>query len=371
VSRYDVLLIGRNPVAAVLAHRLAEAGRSVALINDGMVSSTTAIVRWLTLRDLGIDAHAAASDWPAVARFIERWLLEDGSIDVVYRSDRLADRANRFLVTDSTQLTEMILIGSAPVDSGAADPVEFLWRRGRVTGARFADGSEVEARLTIVTSGNRLLLGATDRSLPDSVAPPFLEQIEITWAIPTGGNVERTRLAGGPLAAVGASATVVRLPDRIVLSLIAPAVELVREAIAVTDVLGNLLTHSALSYLPPVTAATSASVLLMALPPRVDLDQYGTGFAVLGAMEGLSDPGSFDREISVANQIAAGLTPAATERFGDVSLFGAVAGAVADLPWSRRDPRVPLRQADADWVLDDPDLLGRALARMARPSTFD
>ena len=371
MTRYDALLIGRTPVAAILARRLAAAGRSIAVIGDGLAHSFTGLIRWLTLRDLGIGDHAVIHGWPVVDSFVERLLLEDGSLDAIYRSERLADQASRFLATDSVRLTGLVIDEAAAVDSGTAVPVSFLWDRGRVTGARFADGSEIEARLTIVTSDNRLILGATDSSLPVTIAPPFFEQIEIGWMRDSDGSAQRTHLAGGPLAAAGASAILMTSPGRAVLSLIAPAEELVREGIVVTDVIGGLLRHAALGDLPPLDSATSARIRFLTLPAKVALDRYGAGYAVLGAMAGLSEPGSFDREITLASEIASRLVAADVEKLGEVALFGAIAGEVGDLSCAKRDLGSQASQANADWILSHPDLLGPALARLARNTSSD
>jgi hypothetical protein len=240
-----------------------------------------------------------------------------------------------------------------------------------VTGARFTDGSEIEARLTVITSGNRLVLGATQPARSETIAAPLFEQIEIAWPSTSGDRVERTRFTGGPLAEVGASASLLTLPSRIVLSLLAPADELVREAVVVTDVLSWLLAHSALANLPPLASASSAYFRLLTLPSKVNLERNGAGYAVLGAMEGMADCNSFDREIRLASALADELVTADVERFGDVSLFGAVAGGVSISPMVKRDHGVTPCQVSADWVLDDPDQLGRTLARLARPATVE
>jgi hypothetical protein len=240
-----------------------------------------------------------------------------------------------------------------------------------VTGARFTDGSEIEARLTVITSGNRLVLGATQHARSETIAAPLFEQIEIAWLSTSGDRVERTRFTGGPLAEVGASASLLTLPSRIVLSLLAPADELVREAVVVTDVLSWLLAHSALANLPPLASASSAYFRLLTLPSKVNLERNGAGYAVLGAMEGMADCNSFDREIRLASALADELVTADVERFGDVSLFGAVAGGVSNSPMVKRDHGVTPCQVCADWVLDDPDQLGRTLATLARPATVE
>lgn len=334
--RYDVLLIGRTPSAAVLARLLAAADRSVALIDDGSAPSLDGSIRWLMLRDLGLVDQPVVDSWPHIAVYRDRELLEDGFIDMVYRLDRFGDLASRRLITESNELVAALVADSASIDHGVATPHRFLRQRGRVAGVRFADGGEIGARLTIVTSGNRRLLGAKDKSLPDEITPPLFEQLDIVWQAGAGAACELTHLTGGPLAEVEGSAVLQSASGRTALSVVVSAAALVREAVVVSDVLDRLLCHDALVELPPLATAVSATVRLLTRPERVDVDQYGPGLAVLGPIQCFSDPSSFDREVRLSHLLAVALARAPSERYGSVSLLGAIAATLRTSEWARR-----------------------------------
>lgn len=371
MKQYDVLLIGRTPASAILARNLAGAGRSIALIDDGMIPGFTGSIRWLTLRDLGLADRPEVEAWPCIRVFRERALLEDGVRDTVYHSDKFQDLAHRTLVTQAGELFGAIIAYSVAVDLGSATPSRFLRVRGRVVGVGFADGSEISARLTIVTSGNRTLLGARERTLPDEIAPPFYEQLDIAWPGRPDTSCEQVTVTGGPLTDVEATAILHLAPGRTALSLVVSAAQLVREAVVVSDVLDRLLRRSAMEVLPPLAEASSAALRLLTLPERVDVDRYGPGSMVLGAMQGISDPARFDREVRLSQLLADELAMAPVERYGSASLHCAIAASLKASDWTRREPRPRWNPRNADDSPLDIGRLDRTLARSARvlPST--
>ena len=329
-----------------------------------MAPSWTGSIRWLTLRDLGLGEKPELIRWPAIQAFRERELLEDGVLETVYRSDSFGDLAHRQFVTRSDQVADLVLAGVTSVDQGSAIPSGYLRQRGRVTGVRFADDSEITARLTIVTSGNRSLVSARDRSFPGEKAPPLLQRTEIIWLAESDAGCARTTVTGDGLDHVGAVATTFRSLDRLALSMVVSTKALIREAVVVTDIIGSFLNHPAHADLPDLETAASATSGLLTLPERVNLDQFGAGYLVLGKLEGLSDSTSFDREVNVADDVARELCDAPVERFGSVSLQCAIAGRMHASQWARREGTLPghdRSRCDSG----GPDF---AIARTARPS---
>jgi len=351
----------------MLARIIAGGGKSVALIDDGMTPNTTGTARWKTLRALGVSDHPVLASWPTITSLAEWILVDAGLLDVQYQSDRLHDRANRFLLTESLQLGELVIDG-VEIDHETASPISFLWHGGTVSGVRFVDGREIGARLTLVTSGNRLLLAVQDCPISDQIATPAFEQIEISWPLSSNSKCGRINLRGGVLAEVDGVATLLLSPGRLVLSLIVPVASLVREAIVITDLLNRLLCHPGFADVPAMSASYAASAKLLTLPERVNLARFGSGYAVLGALEGLCDPTSFDRELLLAQAIGHELMLASADRVGSVALLGAISAIAGSVEAARRSPRVAGTQANVDWVLEDPDKLGTALGQMARLS---
>lgn len=367
MAQVDVLIIGRTPVGSMLARIVAGGDKSVALIDDEMTPNTTGTARWKTLRALGVSDHPVLARWPTIASLAERILVDAGSLDARYQSDRLNDRANRYLLTESLQLVELI-VGGVDIDHETASPISFLWHGGTVSGVRFVDGREIGARLTLVTSANRLLLGVSDCPISDQTATPVFERIEISWPFSSDSKCGRINIRGGVLAEVDGVATILLSADRLVLSLTVPVASLVREAIVITDLLNRLLCHPGFADVPAVSASNAASVKLLTLPERVNLARFGSGNAVLGAMEGLCDPTSFDRELLLAQAIGQELKLASADCVGSVALLGAISAIVGSMEAARRSPRVAGTQANVDWILEDLDRLGTALGQMARLS---
>lgn len=327
MTDYDVLLIGRTPLAAVLARQLAEERRSVAVIDDGMTPSVTDTVEWLTLRHLGLGNSIDFSTWPVITQRTDLQLLDDGSVEQTYRSASLSDKASRTLVPTSSALSNTLLASSNLIDQGAATPSRLLYARGIVTGVEFADGAVIAARLTIITSENRRLPGATIQAMPGTTAPPLVEQIEVAWSLDSIGAVgeaARTVISGGPLAEVKGCATLFSLPNRLVLSLTLAVDELVREAVVITDVLAQLLGHPALGDLPSLVSADAASTRLLSHHEANYMARYGPGYAVFGPLWRMTQPASFDRELSFALRLGSYLGAAPPERLGQVSLMAEV-----------------------------------------------